>query len=395
MSVKRLTAVVSAASIMAAGCGSSQSITPPQGTERPSHSVDMPPPPPAVETFEGFSLGATLYDLDDQELGERLDRIKTLGASVNMLRLDIDWAQVQPEANGLYQWENTDRVVSAAKKRGFHILAMVGFAPEWARDPACAADYACAPSDPQAFADFAKEAATHLGEDINHWEIWNEPNTAKFLGEKADVPRYAAMLTLATHAIKTVQGDAKVAAGGVAPGYDDGKNIAPVTFLGNLYELGAMGSVDAVALHPYSIPAAPSQPAKWNSFTQLDGGPKPEDIPNVYSVLEAHDDVHTKEIWLTEYGAPTAGGATQVTPENQRHFIDNGFENGHVTEPLQATMIKDFLTYPFKDGMNVPIRIVYTDEDTAPYGESTDTENYFGVWRSDGTPKPVTEVFGQ
>jgi exo-beta-1,3-glucanase (GH17 family) len=78
--------------------------------------------------------------------------------------------------------------------------------------------------------------------------------------------------------------------------------IAPAAYLATMYQDGAKGYFDDVAVHPYSYPQMPLQPDDWNTFY---------DLSNVRQVMVANGD-SAKKIWLTEFGCPTgtAGGFT-------------------------------------------------------------------------------------
>lgn len=309
----------------------------------------------------------------------------------NSVRIDFDWAVMQPTETGPMEWRETDRIINAATRRGLNVIGMIGFAPKWARDAACLNDYGCAPSDPAKYAEFAGKIADRYKQyGIKKYEIWNEPNTPSFFGPTPNAEKYATMLTQASKAIKTAQPDAKVGSGGLAPGYDGGKLIAPVTFVQKMYDAGATG-FDAVALHPYNSPALPSQAARWSAFTQIEGDVSIPDMPTVHGVMAARGHAND-EIWLTEYGAPTHGTGIKATKDNQ-HFEDfDSLPNSYVDEDLQARMIDDFLYYKFKKA-NVTVRMVYAWYDSEYLGRSTDSHDFYGVYRRDGIPKPAILPF--
>lgn len=391
MSPNRLVATAAAASLLfpAAACGREGEPRPgPDGFPSAAATTGSSPDAPNHGDLKGFAIGDGFFGLSEEELGKRLDKAKLLG---NAIRLDLDWAQIQPTENGAYRWDETDRIVTAARARGLAVLAMVGFAPEWARDADCKGDYGCAPRDPREFARFAADAATRYGDKgITDYEVWNEPNVEQFFAPRPDVVRYAGMLTLAAKAIKEAVPRARIASGGLAAGYDEGTTIAPVTFLEQLYKAGAEGFT-AVALHPYNSPAKPSQPYGWSAFTQIEGGPGVTDIPTIHGVMAAHGDAQ-KQVWLTEYGAPTHGAGNSATLGDQRFEDFDARPGAHVDEGLQAAMIGDFLRYPFQKA-HVTVRMVHTLYDRRMPGESDNSEDYFGIYNADGTPKKAVTVF--
>lgn len=342
--------------------------------------------PNASQDIAGFAIGDSLFGLSEQAVNDRLDKVRKLG---NAIRLDFDWSRIQPTEQGGYRWQESDVIVAAAKKRGLTVLGMVGFAPPWARDPACADEFACAPRDPAAFGRFAGAVAEHYKNDVSYYEVGNEPNIKKFFAPKPDAARYARLFNLARGAIRNVLPHAKIATAGLSPAEDDGTNIAPITFLNQMYAAGATG-FDAVAIHPYSYPARPPQAYGWSAFTQIEGAPGNAD-KSIKGVMAAHGD-GKKEIWLTEYGAPTNGNGVIASPSNQHIDDFDSSEGSYVNEDLQAQMIDDYLRHNFADA-NVTVRMVYNLYDRKAYGASADREDYFGIYHSDGTPKKAVTIF--
>jgi polysaccharide biosynthesis protein PslG len=346
-------------------------------------SAERRVPTPAMT---GFAIGDSLFGLPEQTVNDRLDKVRKLG---NAIRLDFDWSRIQPNEGGSYQWRESDAIVAAAKKRGLTVLGMVGYAPAWARDSACAGEFGCAPRNSQEFAIFAGAVAEHYRNDVTSYEIGNEPNIKKFFGPKPDAARYARMFNLARAAIRNVTPNAKIATAGLSPAENDGTNIAPTTFLNRMYDAGITG-FDAIAIHPYSYPARPAQAYGWSAFTQIEGTPN-QNIQSVHDIMATHGD-GKKEVWLTEYGAPT-NGAGAVATKNNQHIEDfDKSEGSYVDEDLQAQMLDEYLRHKFI-GANVTVRMVYNLYDRKKYGVSTDREDYFGIYHADGSPKKAVTIF--
>jgi hypothetical protein len=116
-----------------------------------------------------------------------------------------------------------------------------------------------------------------FGNEVNAWEVWNEPNSpSTALGYMDGTPQhYVKMLQSAYTTIKSMFPEASVILGGIAPtenGYD---------FVNSCWSLGAGAYCDAVAYHCYSQYLS-------TSTTQL---------PEIASL------VNPKPIWITEVGA--------------------------------------------------------------------------------------------
>ena len=82
--------------------------------------------------------------------------------------------------------------------------------------------------------------------------FWNEPNLPLFFGFVDKRPeRYTQLLKAAYPAIKAVQPDSTIVAGGLSPAFEQD---APPIFVNAMYANGAKGYFDAMAMHPYVFP---------------------------------------------------------------------------------------------------------------------------------------------
>jgi hypothetical protein len=259
-------------------------------------------------TVIGVSPGSEILSYTDAQLAADLDRMVELGAV--WIRLDIDWSRIEPTA-GDWNWSNADRVVNAARDRGLEVLGLLAYSPAWARPDDSTDKHP--PLDPAWFARFASEAAARYAPmGVHTWELWNEPNSHGFWEPGVDPAGYAALVTSAAPAIRAVDPDALVMTGGLAPASDDSPSqLSPERFLRELYRSLEPGTVDAVAVHPYSFPADPADATKsWNLFARL---------PGLHQLV---DDAENREtpIWLTEFGAPF----DPDKPQRQAAILDEG-----------------------------------------------------------------------
>ena len=308
----------------------------------------------------GFAPGASIFGDSDEELRDDLRTIAALG--VRWIRLDIDWSYIG-SAKGTLRWCAADRVVSAARDLGLEVIALPTYTPAWAR-PAGTSDKH-PPTHVEDFAAFVEAAARrYVPLGVTTWEIWNEPNVSKFWAPRPDAARYARLLEAGSAAVRKVWPTATVLTGGTAPARDrdDGRTIAPATFLRRVYAAGAKPWFDAVATHPYSFPAGPldNDSGDWNAFVRL---------PELRRVMVDNGD-RNKTVWITEYGAPTAGGSGAVDPDKQ------------------ATMASDAYSARARFPWLGPI-LWYSLRDNGEDG----LEGHFGLLEADFTPKPALAEF--
>lgn len=239
----------------------------------------------------GIAPGAGFVGMRDAARLADLDRMAAAG--VEWIRLDVDWSDIEA-VRGAPDWSVADRVIAEVRQRGLRILAMIAYTPTWAR-PAHTSDKH-PPTHPGDLARFAGAVAARFADQVDAWEIWNEPNLATFWRPRPDPAAYADLVERVTPALRDADPTATIVTAGLAPAADDDPAVemAPETFLRDMYETLPRRTVDAIGIHPYSYPAVPSDDADWNPFTRL---------------ARMHDLVAEAEgrplpLWLTEFGAP-------------------------------------------------------------------------------------------
>ncbi|KHJ72936.1 MULTISPECIES: GH39 family glycosyl hydrolase [Rhodococcus] len=293
----------------------------------------QPPPPTTCATDDiGIAAGAPLMYLPDSELDRELDTIRAVGA--RWLRVDIDWSVIEPN-RGQQNWSVPDRVVDRARARGLEVVGIVAYTPAWAR-VAGGGDTHGYPADPAAFAGFARQAAQRYSTRVTHWEIWNEPNLTNFFRPRPDVGKYVELLAAAAPAVKSVQPNARILNGGLAPAVDNGSDISPVTYVQQLYARGAHQYFDILSVHPYSYPALPSDVStqSWNTFYRM---------RLMRDTMVQYGDAATP-VWATEFGAPTGTASNAVSTQRQADIIADG-----IAEARRLGWVQKVFVYSMRD----------------------------------------------
>jgi polysaccharide biosynthesis protein PslG len=317
-------------------------------------------------TFDraGFSIGGGFHNESATEMGRDLDSMKAAGG--RWARIDVNWAVIQAAGRSSYNWAPFDRVVSGARSHGLSVLAEIIYTPSWARPAGTTPE--TPPTSLADYANFARAAvARYAPLGVHAYEIWNEPNNAAFWAPKPDVARYTAMLRAAYPAINAADPSAVVVTGGTSPASDDGRNIAPVSFLRGIYANGGRGLFDAVGHHPYCYPAFPGAAQPWSAWYQMYGTPT-----SLRSLMAGNGD-SAKQIWATEFGAPTSGpGGSYVDEATQAAMLTRAFEL--------------YRTYTWAGPM-----FWYSARDL---GTSAATrENFYGLLHRDFSAKPAYHAF--
>lgn len=300
----------------------------------------------------GMTQGYQPLNLNDSDLNTTLNGIVATGAHI--IRLDLNWYQIQSGGPTSFDFTNTLRVYKAALAHGLIVLPVTSGIPAWAGT--------VSPTSNTSYQNFLFQAGLQLIPlGISTVELWNEANLTGMS------PATYTTNVLAPGAIGFRQAGAQlgktvtIVSTGLAPAGTGGGYYSQLDFLKGIYAAGGRGYVDVVGNHPYTWPADPSIPSSWNwmmntqqlhdfMVTQGDGG---------------------KQIWATEFGFPTNTGANGVSEAVQAKFIANG--------------AKVWASFPWAG----PI-LFYSYQDLAPL--DSNPEDNFGLVRFDGTAKPALAV---
>jgi hypothetical protein len=252
-------------------------------------------------------------------------------------------------------------MVRRARACHLHVLGTIVFAPRWAQKREGGG---VVPPKAKLYARFAGIVAHHLRRrGVNAFEIWNEPNVADFWSPRPNARAYTRMLRLAYRAIKRADPHSTVVSGGLAPARNTRTTINPRTFLRRMYRAGAKNHFDALGHHPYTWPAMPASRNPGSAWFQMFGGRH-----SLRSIMRRHGDGH-KRIWATEFGAPTWGppGSSFISLDQQARMVRQAYR-------LWASYrwAGPLFTYQGRD----------------LYWQGTTNQNFFGLLKFNGVPKP-------
>jgi hypothetical protein len=293
----------------------------------------------------------------------RLAMMKSIG--ITSIRLDADWAAVQPGGPGMFNWGSLDQVVHSIRAAGLSVDLIIDGCPPWAAVPSARGPSSAQPASPTQYATWAAEvAARYAPEGVDLYEIWNEPNNSAFWHPEPNPAAYTADLVSAYAAIKKVDPSAFIISGGLAPGPSYDSNISPVDFLKAMYANGAKGSFDALGFHPYSYPALPDTYKPWSGWSQM-----ANTKPSLRSVMTSNGDAD-KQIWITEFGAPSGGP-------------------GGVGNAAQATAFRQAIARAEKTTW-IGALYIYSWQDLGT--DPRNVQDWFGLLTATGSPKPAYNI---
>jgi beta-xylosidase len=317
--------------------------------------------------LKGFGFSTSLEGLSTSALNQKLDAIKATGAT--WVRYALSWDDVQHSSSKTYNWASYDVMTKAVVAHGLRPLAIIDFTPAWARPDDCSSNKFCATTNFAAMGSFAAAAAARYAPmGLHDWEIWNEPNIQPRFLPGADPVQYTNILKAVYPAIKRVDPHAMVLSGGLSPASTLGRNFRPEDFVTALYQAGAQGSFDALSTHPYTYPTTPAASNPADAWGQM---------ATIRNLMQANGD-SDKQVWITEFGAPTSGPDDPAQP--------------HVTEAVQAEMVTEAIQI-FRGHSWAGPFLWYDYQDAS--ANTISHENFFGLVRADGSFKPAYYTFQQ
>ena len=350
------------------------------------------------------------------------------------VRITASWNRIQSSKNGRYDWQDIDDAVALAKKYNLKVLMQISGAPEWATgaDKLSAAEknalnarkiwvasFAPLPQYNNEFSNFVSALVKRYApKGVIDYEFWNEPGNPEFWHDTIQNPRpnpehYTDLLKIAYTAAHDAHNDVNVMAGGMTVGNSNSSTgyVGPMEFLERMYRAGAKGYFDGLSHHPYGIYARTFRDNGWANMigdvVAPGGGEK-----TLYQIMSEHGDGN-KKIWITEVGIDAAyPGVEETKQANVISKILDQYQKSNIYGPLifyQAKDRKPYITSGILDkdsngdgwldvnidtnGDGVPDANIDTDHNGRPdILDAADPENYFGIWKSDGTEKKAVDV---
>jgi hypothetical protein len=226
--------------------------------------------------------------------------------NVGSRRLSINWKITEPQ-RGTFNWSRTDTRVAALAHNDISPFFVLWGAPEWATGSSNGSVPPLKSSALQAWKTFVDKAVkrykkggefwrTHPNVPVkpaHAWQIWNEPNLAKYFSNRKNSNRlvphapkaYGKFVKASDKAVHRADKRAKVILAGLS-GAAKHKNMKALEFIKKVLKVRKVKKhFDAAALHPYApkIKEFKSRVSKFRKALNRGGAKK-------------------KEIWLTEVG---------------------------------------------------------------------------------------------
>jgi hypothetical protein len=316
-------------------------------------------------------IGLVANSLDaGPEAESLLTEVRRSGA--RWLREEFRWNEVEPRPGELH-WEKIDRMMREAAARRLRVLPLLIGTPAWV-----APSMFELPANPRGFARFTARVARRYGPGGTFWrrlprsrrhlaprvfEVWNEPFTPQFSAGQMSAPRYAQLFYAAAAAGRRANPQTRyLLAVDSAYTSADGSRREWIPDL-----LAALPKVRRVtyglAMHPYSVTESP---------TTYTPGAAERQFLRLREVRDAWGG--SPRIWVTELGWSTCPDGT-----------------GCISEADQARYLNEAFQAVGSEPLGVQAMFIYRLRDLQP-GNPSDREQWFGLRRLDGTPKPAWNV---
>ena len=291
-----------------------------RGYENPTQNADLPFRVPRL------GVNADLTQYSEDELLFQLDLMQQ--AHINWIRQEFRWDEIEPQ-QGEYDWQVWDQIVNSVNTfADIQLVAVLINSPEWARHPN-GETATSPPEDNIDFGEFVTAFTARYGEDIDYYQIWDEPNLAVGWGELApSTIQYGAMLQVAYSAIHSNDAQATVITAGIAPTIETTPlTINDFEFLEQLYNHDLADYFDAVAGKPYGYNIEPTDRTIENDILNFSR------IIRLREIMVANDDGE-KAIWASHWGWNSlpndwSGGDSvwgQVTPQQQIEYTTQALD---------------------------------------------------------------------
>ena len=211
----------------------------------------------ALNATRHFGVGVDFTDVDAAQVGPMLDLARQAG--VDTVQTRFDWNTIQPKANGSFDFSLYDTVVQEARKRDLLVVGILGDSAQWASQSRSTNPNEWRFNVPRAdqlpaFGNYVERTVAHYGQDVQAWQVWDQPISWKF--RASSFKFYQSLAKTALQA--ALRADPKAIVHAAEPG---GVNL---TFLSGLKNDPALSGLEGVAIYPASqwqpgLPVAPEE----------------------------------------------------------------------------------------------------------------------------------------
>jgi polysaccharide biosynthesis protein PslG len=266
-------------------------------------------------------------------------------AGANSVRDDVPWAQVERVKGQLAMPSGVDNLVDQALKANVQPLLILDYGNPFY-------DSGEKPVSPQALTAFARYAVfvvQHFKGRVHRYEMWNEWNVTTGNTRSGTPQEYVQFLRVVYPAVKAIDPSAVFIAGAIGG--------LKLDWLSAMLSAGAIGSFDALSIHPYNFGRSTRTGDVWA-----------QDMLATEAAIHRYTEGRDIPLYITEMGWPTYSGSTGISPKQAGVYLAQMFLLART-----MTFIKGIWWYDFRDDG----------------WDTSNKENDFGLVDPNLKPKPA------
>jgi polysaccharide biosynthesis protein PslG len=321
----------------------------------------------------------TFFEQEVEESKIRASMQLIHDAGFTFIRQEFPWESIEQPAKGQFwdtkfnhsTWDKYDLIVNLAQQYGLQIIARLDTPPAWTRHDGDKRGSFAPPDNFDDYGDFVSSVVSRYRGRIKYYQLWNEPNIYPEWGDQpVSAADYVRLLKIGDTRAKGADPNAVVISAGLAPTKEmTSRNLSDLVFLQQMYNDGARGYFDILAVQDYGL--------FWGPGNRL----LMTDRPNfsrpllIRDIMVKNGDVATP-IWAMEIGwdaLPASFSDTpygRVTDEQQARYTVQAYQRAQQEWPWMGAMMYWF----FK---------------RADDHEKSQPFYYFRMFDPDFTPHPV------
>ncbi len=278
------------------------------------------------------------------------------------IRQEFPWEQIEQPGKGQFwdfkynhsTWDKYDRIVALAQEYGLEIVARLDVPPAWSRHDGRARGDHAPPDHYDDYGDFVAAVVSRYQGKIRFYQLWNEPNIYPEWGEQpVNAADFVRLLKIGYVRAKAADPNAVVINASLAQTVETGpENLSELTFLQQMYDAGARGSFDILAVNDYGIWTGPGD-------RRVDEDRINFSRPTLVREIMVKNGDANKPIWAMEVGwnalppnmEPTFG---VVTLQQQARYTVRAYERAQNEMPWMGPLMYWFFKRATDTEMNQP-----------------------------------------
>jgi len=204
-------------------------------------------------------------EVEDAKIRKSLELIRDAG--FHWIRQEFPWEDIEKPGKGRYwdakynqsTWDKYDRIVELVREYGLEIVARLDHPPAWTRHDGRARGDFAPPDNYDDYGDFVATVIARYRGKIRYYQVWNEPNIYPEWGEQdVNAADYVRLLKIGYTRAKATDPNVVVISAGLAQTVEPGgRNLNDRLFLQQMYDAGARGYFDILAVQDYGLFSGP------------------------------------------------------------------------------------------------------------------------------------------